>query len=53
MTQKPAELYTITEPEAPATDDAIRVVAVPPARERTWRDLMRRLEKRPLPRKPE
>ena len=49
MNRKP-ELYLISEPEAPA--DLIRVSHVPPLRERSWRDLMRRLEKRPQPRKP-
>ena len=52
MTRKTAELYTISEPEAPAPADPILIRVVPPLRERSWRDLMRRLENRLLPRTP-
>jgi hypothetical protein len=52
MTQKPAELHTISEPEAPAPAEVARIQAEPPAREHSWRDLMRRLEKRLLPARP-
>jgi hypothetical protein len=50
--KKPAELYVICEPEAPAATNVIPIGAIPrpPPRERSWRDLMRRLQKNPAPR---
>ena len=51
--QKRPELYVISEPEA---DNVIPIgasAAAPPApRERSWRNLMRRLQKSPAPHKP-
>jgi len=47
--KKPAELYIISEPETVAATDVVPIaaaaVASAPARERSWRDLVRRLEK--------
>jgi len=46
--KNPAELYMISEPESAAAPDVIPIaaaVASAPPRERSWRDLMRRLEK--------
>jgi len=49
--KKPAELYVISEPEAPVVPDAVPAEASPSPdaepplpRERSWRDLMRRLQ---------
>ena len=54
--QKRPELYVISEPEAPAAANVIPIgasAAAPPApRERSWRNLMRRLQKSPAPHKP-
>ena len=57
--QKPPELYEISEPEASAASNVIPIGASPadpvessPPRDHTWRDLMRRLQKTPLPSKP-
>jgi len=54
--QKRPELYLISEPEAPAPSNVIPIgvsAAAPHARrERSWRDLMRRLQKSPPPHKP-
>ena len=51
--KNPAELYSISEPETAAATDVIpsaaAAVASAPPRERSWRDLMRRLEKNLLP----
>jgi hypothetical protein len=56
MMQRRAELYVISEPEAPAACNVIPIAAnaavPPPRRERSWRDLMRRLQKHPAPQKP-
>ena len=54
--QKRPELYVISEREAPAADTVIPIgasAATPSApRERSWRNLMRRLQKSPAPHKP-
>jgi hypothetical protein len=54
--QKRPELYVISEPEAPAAADLIAIganaAASPPPRERSWRDLMARLQKSRAPHKP-
>ncbi len=55
--QKRPELYVISEPEAPAASNVIPIGASaakspPPSRERSWRNLMRRLQKSPAPPKP-
>jgi hypothetical protein len=54
--QKRPELYVISEPEAPAAANVIPIGASaaspPPSRERSWRNLMRRLQKSPAPHKP-
>jgi hypothetical protein len=54
--QKRPELYEISEPEAAAASNVIPIGASPvessPPRDHTWRDLMRRLQKSPAPRKP-
>jgi hypothetical protein len=59
--RKRPELYVIREPEAPAASNVIHLggirsadpsPVVPPwPRERLWRDLIRRLQKNPAPRK--
>ena len=50
------ELYVISEPQAPAAASVTPIgagAAVPPrSRERSWRNLMRRLQKNPAPHKP-
>ena len=46
--QSRSQLYAISEPEAPAPSNVIPIgtnPAPPPRRERSWRDLMRRLQK--------
>ena len=54
--QKALELYVISEPEAPAAADFMPIdanaAASPPPRERSWRDLMARLQKSQAPHKP-
>ena len=55
--QKPSELYMISEPEAPAAANVIPIdasaAASPPRpRERSWRELMRSLQKSQAPHKP-
>ena len=54
--QKRPELYAISEPEAPAAADLIAIdanaAASPPPRERSWRDLMARLQRSRAPHKP-
>ena len=54
--QKRPELYVISEPEAPAAADLIPIdpnaAASPLPRERSWRDLMARLQKSQGPHKP-
>ena len=54
--QKRPELYAISEPEAPAASNVIPIgasAAVPlPQRGRSWRNLMRRLQRSPAPHKP-
>ena len=54
--QKRPELYAISEPEAPAAADFIAIganaAASPPPRERSWRDLMARLQRSQAPHKP-
>ena len=54
--QKRPELYAISEPEAPVASNVIPIgasAAVPlPQRGRSWRTLMRRLQKSPAPHKP-
>lgn len=55
--QKRPELYVISEPQAPAAPNPIPIgasaAALPPRpRERSWRNLMRRLQKSPAPHKP-
>ena len=54
--QKRPELYVISEPEAPAAANVTPIgasAAVPlPPRERSWRELIRRLQKSPAPHKP-
>ena len=54
--RKPVELYVIREPEAPAASNVIPIgagaVGSPSIRERSWRDLVRRLQKNPAPRTP-
>jgi hypothetical protein len=56
MMQNRSELYQISEPEAPAPSNVISIgtnpVPPPHRRERSWRNLMRRLQKHPAPRKP-
>ena len=56
MTQRPPELYVISEPEAPAPSNVIPIatpaVAPQPPRDHSWRDLMRRMQKNPAPPKP-
>jgi len=66
MTPKPPDLYLIEEPEAPASNvihisgirshvgavDPSPVVAPPWPRERSWRDLMRRLAAKPATKDP-
>ena len=56
--QKRPELYVISEPEAPAAADVMPIhanaAASPPPRERSWRDIMARMQKsrathKPLP----
>ena len=53
--QKRSELYLISEPEAPAAAKLIPICASAlaplPSRERSWRELMRRLQKSPAPHK--
>jgi len=50
--RKRPELYVIREPEAPAASNVIPIGAIRSQRERTWRDLVRRLQKSPAPRTP-
>jgi hypothetical protein len=50
--RKRPELYVIREPEAPAASNVIPIGAIRSHRERTWRDLVRRLQKSPAPRTP-
>jgi hypothetical protein len=54
--EKRPELYVISEPEAPAAADLIpsdaNATASSPPRERSWRDLMARLQKSRAPHKP-
>ena len=55
--QKRAELYLISEPEAPAALEPTPIGASaaalpPPPREHSWRELMRRLQKSQAPHKP-
>ena len=54
--QKRPELYAISEPEAPAAADLIAIganaAASPLPRERSWRDLMARLQRSQAPHKP-
>ena len=54
--QKRPELYAISEPEAPAAADLIAIganaAASPLPRERSWRDLMARLQRSRAPHKP-
>ena len=51
--KNPAELYMISEPETAAAPDvspsAAGAAAFASTRERSWRDLVRRLEKNLLP----
>jgi hypothetical protein len=49
VTQKRPEPDGVREPEAAA---AHNVIPIRSERERTWRDLVRRLEKSPVPRRP-
>jgi hypothetical protein len=53
--RKRPELYVIREPEAPAASNVIPIgasVGSLSPRERSWRDLVRRLQKSPAPRTP-
>jgi hypothetical protein len=51
--RKRPELYVIREPEAPAASNVVPINAPRPMRrERTWRDLQRRLERNLEPGKP-
>ena len=54
--QKRSDLYVISEPEAPAASNVIPIgasAAAPPRpRDHSWRDLMRRMQKRTAPQKP-
>jgi hypothetical protein len=53
--QKSAELYLISEPEAPiaaVVPNEASTAAPPQPREHSWRDLMRRLQKSPAAHKP-
>ena len=54
--QKRPELYVISEPQPPAAASVTPIsadAAAPPRfRERSWRNLMRRLQKNPAPHKP-
>jgi hypothetical protein len=56
MTPRRSELYAISEPEAPAPSNVIPIgttaAAPPPPRERSWRNLMHRLQKSQARRKP-
>ena len=50
--RKRPELYVIREPEALAASNVIPIGAIRSHRERTWRDLVRRLQNSPAPRTP-
>jgi len=54
--QKRSELYAISEPEVPAAADLMPIganaAASSPPRERSWRDLMARLQRSRAPHKP-
>jgi len=49
--KNPDKLYLIREPEPAAASNVVHLNAVlAPPRERSWRDLVRRLQKSPAPR---
>ena len=47
--KKRPHLYLIAEPAAPTATNVIPISAAGTPRERSWRDLVRRLEKNPQP----